>query len=80
MNLADLILTLTNEGYSVRFAPFSVALNEMRIRVTKTKPLIQAEFIVARELLPRDRENYLCGIINQLVTKINRKEEEDERG
>ena len=77
MNLADLILTLTSEGYSVHFAPFSIALNEMRIRVTKTKPMIQAEFIVARELLPRDREDYLCGIINQLVAKINRKESEE---
>lgn len=80
MNLADLILTLVNKGYAVYFTPFSIALNDMRIRVTKTKPLIQAEFIVSQDFLPRDREDYLCGIINQLVTKINRKEEEDERG
>lgn len=77
MNLADLILTLVNKGYAVYFTPFSIALNEMRIRVTKTKPLIQAEFIVAKEILPRDREQYLCGIINQLVAKINRKENEE---
>lgn len=77
MNLADLILTLTSEGYSVRFTLFSAALNEMQIRVTKNKPLIQAEFIVANEILPRDREQYLCGIINQLVAKINRKENEE---
>ena len=77
MNLADLILTLVNKGYAVYFTPFSIALNEMRIRVTKTKPLIQAEFIVAKEMLPRDREDYLCGIINQLVAKINRKENEE---
>ena len=80
MNLADLILTLTSEGYSVRFTPFSPALNEMRIDVTKCKPLIQAEFIVARELLPRDRENYLCGIINELVAKISREESKYRRG
>ena len=77
MNLTDLILTLVNKGYAVYFTPFSIALNEMRIRVTKTKPLIQAEFIVAKEMLPRDREQYLCGIINQLVAKINRKENEE---
>ena len=80
MNLADLILTLESEGYAVHFAPFSIALNDMRIRVTKTKPLIQAEFIVARELLPRDRENYLCGIINELVAKISREESKYRRG
>lgn len=72
MNLADLILTLTSEGYSVRFTQFSTALNEMRIDVTKIKPLIQAEFIVAKEMLPRDREQYLCGIINELASKIDR--------
>lgn len=77
MNLADLILTLVNKGYAVYFTPFSIALNDMRIRVTKTKPLIQAEFIVAKEMLPRDREQYLCEIINQLVAKINRKENEE---
>ena len=80
MNLADLILTLVNKGYAVYFTPFSIALNEMRIRVTKTKPLIQAEFIVAKEMLPRDREQYLCGIINELVAKISREESKYSRG
>lgn len=77
MNLADLILTLVNKGYTMHFTPFSATLNEMRIVVRKSD--IMSDFIVAQDFLPRDREDYLCGIISQLVTKINRKEEEDEK-
>ncbi len=75
MNLADLILTLVSKGYTIHFTPLSIALNEMRIAVHKSD--IMSDFIVAQDFLPRDREDYLCGIINQLVAKINKKENEE---
>lgn len=93
MNLADLLLTMSANGYTVSFMPYSARFNEIRIRVAKPMPLtgelLRSEYLVALDFISAsmNREDYLCGIINQLSHKIQdemarkiAEENADERG
>lgn len=93
MNLADLLLTMSSNGYTVSFIPYSTRFNEIRIRVSKPMPLtgeiLRSEYLVALDFIfpSMNREDYLCGIINQLSHKMQdemakkiAEENADERG
>ena len=93
MNLADLLLTMSANGYTVSFMPYSTSFNEIRIRVSKPIPLtgelLRSEYLVALDFIfpSMNRNDYLCGIINQLshnvqdgMAKKIAEENADERG
>ena len=93
MNLADLLLTMSANGYIVSFMSYSTSFNEIRIRVSKPMPLtgelLRSEYLVALDFISpsMNKEDYLCGIINQLSHKIQNEmakkiaeENADERG
>ena len=93
MNLADLLLTMSANGYTVSFMSYCTSFNEIRIRVSKSMPLtgelLRSEYLVALDFIfpSMNKEDYLCGIINQLSHKIQNEmakkiaeENTDERG